>query len=264
MNPRDFFAKPKLIGMVHLLALPGTPAYGGDVRAIAAQAIAEASLYQELGLDAIILENMHDIPYLNREVGPEIVSSFAAIATLVRQAISLPIGIQILAGANQAALAVAQAAELDFIRAEGFVFGHLADEGYMDSDAGSLLRYRRAIGAENIAVFTDIKKKHSSHAISADVSIGETASAAEFFRADGLIVTGSSTGKEASIGDLEAVRVASSLPLLIGSGLTPQNLHAYLPYADGFIVGSYFKRDGLWSNAIDPDRVKAFVQAFHA
>lgn len=264
MNPREFFAQPRLIGMVHLLPLPGTPAYSAEIGEIISLAVEEAKLYQELGLDAIIIENMHDIPYLNRNVGPEIVSSFTAVACAIRREVTLPIGIQILAGANKPAIAVAQASGLDFIRAEGYVFGHLADEGYMDSDAGEILRYRRAIGAESIAVFTDIKKKHSSHALTADISIGETASAAEFFRADGVIVTGSSTGKEADHEELREVRRATGLPVLIGSGLTPENIAGYRALADGFIVGSYFKQGGIWSHPIDPERVRRFVSAFHS
>ena len=104
---------------------------------------------------------MHDIPYLNRQVGPEIVASMSVVCNEVKkEANNLPCGIQILAGANKEALAVAKAAGLQFIRAEGFVFSHIADEGTMNSDAGELLRYRKQIDADDILVFTDIKKKH--------------------------------------------------------------------------------------------------------
>lgn len=107
------------------------------------------------------MENMHDIPYLNRHVGPEIVAAMSVVCSEVRRVVNnLPCGIQILAGANKEALAVAKAADLQFIRAEGFVFSHIADEGTMNSDAGELLRYRKQIGADKILVFTDIKKKH--------------------------------------------------------------------------------------------------------
>ena len=104
---------------------------------------------------------MHDIPYLNRQVGPEIVASMSVVCNEVKkEANNLPCGIQILAGANKEALAVAKAAGLQFIRTEGFVFSHIADEGTMNSDAGELLRYRKQIEADDILVFTDIKKKH--------------------------------------------------------------------------------------------------------
>ncbi|RME92993.1 MAG: BtpA family membrane complex biogenesis protein, partial [Bacteroidetes bacterium] len=223
----QLFPKSKaLIAMIHVPALPGTPAYAGSMQAVLRQVRTEARLLAEAGVDGLLLENMHDTPYLAREVGPEIVSGMTAAALAVKaEASGLPCGIQILAGANKAALAVALAADLQFIRAEGFVFGHLADEGWMNSDAGHLLRYRRQIGAQHIAVWTDIKKKHSSHALTADVSLVDTAHAAEFFRTDGLILTGKATGQAADAAELQAVRRACPhLPILIGSGVTPEQM----------------------------------------
>jgi membrane complex biogenesis BtpA family protein len=249
--------------MIHVPALPGTPAYGGQMQAVIEQVGREAQLLAGAGVDALLLENMHDTPYLNRQVGPEIVSAMTAAALAARAAApDLPCGIQILAGANEAALAVALAADLQFVRAEGFVFGHLADEGWMDSDAGKLLRYRRQIGADHIAVWTDIKKKHSSHALTADVSLVETARAAAFFRTDGLILTGSATGQAADVQEVAAVRAACpALPILVGSGVTAENLAHYATQADGFIVGSSLKVDGHWANPLDKKRVLQLVAA---
>lgn len=167
-------------------------------------------------------------------------------------------GAQILAGANREAVAVAKAAGLQFVRAEGFVFSHVADEGLMNSCAGELLRYRRAIGAGGVLVFADIKKKHSSHAITADVSVEETAHAAEFFRTDGVIVTGVSTGDEASSVELLRVRrTVPQVPVLIGSGVTLDNVANYIDAA-ALIVGSHFKEGGHWSGKVDLGRVRAF------
>ena len=148
-----------LIGMIHVQALPGTPQNHLSVSEIAAQAVKEAEILAENGMQSIMLENMHDLPYLNRNVGPEIISALTRICSDVRGVTNLPLGLQILAGANQAALSVAQASEFQFIRAEGFVFGHMADEGLLQSDAGELLRFRKHIDAESIQIFTDIKKK---------------------------------------------------------------------------------------------------------
>src|SRR6185295_16139764 len=144
---------------------------------------------------ALMIENMHDRPYAKRAVGPEIVAAMTAVGRAVRAAVELPLGVQVLAGANREALAVAQACGAAFIRAEGFVFAHVADEGMIESGAAELLRYRRHIGAEHVRIFVDIKKKHAAHAITADVSIAETARAAEFFLADGVVVTGAATGE---------------------------------------------------------------------
>jgi len=193
-------------------------------------------------------------------VGPEITAAMTAVAQAVRQEIDLPLGIQILAGANREALAVALAANLDFIRAEGFVYGHLADEGYMDSDAGELLRYRKQIGAEHIMVFTDIQKKHSSHALSRDINLAGHAESAAFFLSDGLIITGSSTGKALERSQLEAIYPTSRLPILTGSGITSQNLAEYFNHADAFIVGSSLKFDGHWENPPDAERVQALAE----
>ncbi|HEY5906797.1 MAG TPA: BtpA/SgcQ family protein, partial [Vicinamibacteria bacterium] len=240
-----FGADRALIGCVHVAALPGTPKASLPVATIAKQAAAEARHYQDAGLHAVMIENMHDRPYLARQVGPEVVAAMAVVGRAVRDAVDVPLGLQVLAGANQAALGVALAAGAAFVRVEGFVFAHVADEGLMTSDAGALLRYRRAIGAEGIRVFADVKKKHSAHAITADVEIAETAHAAEFFLADGLVVTGVATGRAADAAEVRAVAEAVSIPVLVGSGITPENNAAY-PEADAVIVGTALKRDGLW------------------
>ncbi|KAL1456328.1 hypothetical protein WDU94_001067 [Cyamophila willieti] len=205
---------------------------------------------------------MHDIPYvLESDSGPEVTAMMTRVCSEVRKLLhsTMPVGVQILAGCNKAALATAQAAGLDFIRAEGFVFGHIADEGWMGGQAGPLLRYRRQIGAGNVLVFTDIKKKHSSHAITADVDILDTAKAASFFLSDGLIITGTSTGDPADAGQLTSVKKSVDLPVLVGSGVTIDNVHQY-KMADAFIIGSHFKQDGRWQNPIDKERVYKFME----
>lgn len=246
--------------MVHVQALPGTPKNKYSLAKICEIAVKEAMQYETAGLDAVMIENMHDVPYLKGSVGPEITAAMAVVAKAVRDAVKLPLGIQILAGANKEALAVAKAANFQFIRAEGFVFGHVADEGYIDSCAGELMRYRKTIGAENVFVLTDIKKKHSSHAITADVDIAETAHAAEFFLSDGVIITGSSTGKAVYLHELKSLKDKIHIPVLIGSGITAENLSEYWDYASAFIVGSHFKEDGYWENDISDERLKIFMQ----
>lgn len=255
-----FKKKNPIIGMIHTFASPGTPKFKGNVNKIINKAIEEANIYKDAGVDAIAIENMHDLPYLNRKVGPEVISIMSIVGYEVKLKTNLPTGSQILAGANKEALAVAKAANLDFIRAEGFVFSHIADEGFMNSDAGELLRYRKIIDAENILVLTDIKKKHSSHNITNDVSIEETAKAAEFFLSDGLIITGSATGKEANISEIKKVKNSVNLPVFIGSGITLENLDNYFPICDGMIIGSFFKKNGIWKNSVDYKRVTQFMK----
>lgn len=248
-----------IIGMVHIQALPGTPQQKLSVTDIIKLAIDEAEIYFKAGVDAVMIENMHDIPYLKGEVGPEISSLMAIIAWEIKKRFKKPVGIQILAGANKAALSVAHSAQLDFIRAEGFVFGHLADEGYIESCAGELLRYRKNIGAQNVKIFTDIKKKHSSHTITSDVNILETAKAASFFLSDGIIITGQSTGSEADLEEIKLVKNNINLPVIIGSGVTKNNLSNYWYWADAFIVGSHFKQGGQWQNPINVLAVELFM-----
>ena len=255
-----FKKETTVIAMIHVDPLPGTPRYRGPMRTIIEKAKAEAALYRDAGVHMIAVENMHDIPYLKGNVGPEVVAAMTAVAFEVKQVSGLPCGMQILAGANCAALGAANAAGLDFIRAEGFVFAHVADEGLIEADAGHLLRYRRNIGAESVRIFADIKKKHSAHALTADVSIEETARAAAFFDTDGVIVTGTSTGVATDLDDLDAVVAAVSLPVLVGSGITLENLVQYHQRANGLIVGSYFKEDGYWANGVDARRVATFME----
>ncbi len=248
-----------VIGMVHVGALPGTPRHRESIAELIDRAVAEGELLAKSGFGAIMLENMHDLPYLNREVGAEIIAGMTVISHAVRSAINLPMGIQVLSGANKAALAIAKACELDFIRAEAYIFSQISDEGMMNGDAGELLRYRRQIGAENIKIYCDIKKKHAAHAITGDIDIAEMGKAAEFFLADGVIVTGIRTGAPADQEEIKKVRQAISCPVLIGSGLTAENIAEYWGLADGFIIGSSLKRDGIWSNELDRDRCRQFM-----
>lgn len=205
---------------------------------------------------------MHDIPYVKeKQLGPETTACMTRIAVELRKAAgSFPMGIQVLAGGNRQGLAVAKAANLQFIRAEGFVFGHVADEGYMDACAGSLLRYRKQIDAEDVLIWTDIKKKHSSHAITEDVSLLETAHAAEFFLTDGLILTGQATGSPADEKELTSLCGNTNVPILIGSGVTLENIDKYFSKANGLIIGSYFKEQGRWQLPLSKARVVDFMQ----
>jgi len=251
-----------VVAMIHIGALPGTPAAAMSLSQIEKQAIGEARTLVDAGVHGLMLENMHDTPYLRGCVGPEIVASMAILARTVKDVSKLPCGIQILAGANREAMAVAHAASLDFVRVEGFAFAHIADEGIIQSSAADLLRYRRMIGAESVRVWADVKKKHSSHAITADLDIGETAYAVEFMRGDAVIVTGGRTGAPPKPDDIIAVRKRTRLPVYIGSGVTERNLKELLPLADGFIVGSHFKEDGHWSRPVDAKRTNQFMSAY--
>jgi hypothetical protein len=253
-----------IIGMIHLKALPGTPKFNDNVNMIIDSALSELEIYKKANIDAIAIENMHDVPYLKNNVGHEITSLMSIIAHEIRKATQLPCGIQVLSSANKAALAIAKNAGLDFIRAEGFVFGHLADEGYIDANAGELLRYRKQLNADDIAVFTDIKKKHSSHSLTSDIDIVATAKAAEYFLSDGLVITGKSTGEKANLDEIHKVKSACNLPVIVGSGVTIDNISDYLKASDAIIVGSYFKNGSYWENELDYDKIATFMEKVHS
>jgi membrane complex biogenesis BtpA family protein len=256
----SLFSRPKpVVGVIHVGALPGTPRNTQTVAELVMSAKREAKLYLEGGVDAVYIENMHDVPYLRGEVGPEIVAAMTAIGTDVKSESHLPVGIQILAGANIEAMAVAHAAGLNFIRAEGYAYAHVADEGLIQASAAELLRYRRMIGARGVQVWADVKKKHSAHAITADVSLGTTAETVEFMGADCVIVTGSVTGDPPKVADVQEAKSHCRLPVILGSGISEDNIAEFYHEADGFIVGSAFKVDGHWSNTIDPSRVARFM-----
>jgi len=245
-----FTSETSIIGMIHVHAMPATPAFGGSVQEVIDLALQDAMVLKLGGVDAIMIENMHDVPYVKNDVGHEVTALMSVVAHEIKKETKLPCGIQILAGANEAAFAVAKAVGFEFVRAEGFVFGHLADEGWIESNAGALLRYRKQIDADDI----------SSHVISADISLEETAKTAEYFRSDGVIITGTSTGRPTDLSDIKKVKANCGIPVLVGSGVTLENVEDYLAVSDALIIGSYFKKDGHWKNEVEYERVARLME----
>lgn len=253
----------RLIGMVHVGPTPSSPRAQLTPSELVEHAASEAAKLANAGFDAIIVENMHDAPYVHGEaLTPDVVSTMALCAHAAAEAFKGPMGVQILSGGNRHALAVTHATGGSFIRCENFVFAHVADEGLLaEAEAGALLRYRRSISAEHVGIFVDIKKKHASHAVTQDISITDAVEAAAFFGADAVIITGTSTGKATAAADVKEARDASDLPVLVGSGVSPETVAPLLDSAHALIVGSSIKYDGKWFNNIDPKRAEAIVRA---
>lgn len=254
-----------IFGMVHVRPTPGSPKFRNtdSILKIKSEAIAEAQMLIDCDVDGLIIENMHDRPYNRpKDQSPIVVSLLSIIGSEIRKTFPrVPIGVQVLTGDNQGALSVAAAADLDFIRCEGFVFGHIGDEGWIESCAASLLRFRKQIHSEHIWIMADVKKKHSSHAITADISLLDTIKSAEFFLADSVVVTGSFTG---SAPDMEEIRNLKSsggigIPIALGSGMDLENIEEYLDLADLFIIGSHFKKGGNWVHDLDRERILKFM-----
>ena len=260
---QEIFGHSKaVIGVVHCRPLPGAPAYEGEpVAAIIERALRDADAYAMAGADGLIIENHGDIPFLKPDaIGPETAAVLAVIADRVRQAVGVPLGVNVLANAAIPALAVAVAAAARFIRVNQWANAYVANEGIVEGEAARVLRYRAALRARDIRVFADVHVKHGAHAIVADRPIAELVRDVEFFGADAVIATGQRTADAATAAEIDAIAHATSLPLLIGSGVTEENVGDILARADGVIVASSLKVDGVWWNPVDPARARQFMQ----
>ena len=258
-----FGRRKAVIGVIHLPALPGSPAYdGADMEDLIATALAEAQRYRDGGVDGLIVENHGDIPFAKPErLGPETAACMAVITRAVRLESQLPTGVNVLANGALQALAIAKAAGARFIRVNQWANAYVANEGFIEGPAGEAARYRAWLHARSVKIFADVHVKHGAHAIVADREIGEMARDAEFFDADAAIATGQRTGDAASLDELKTICAGTSLPVLVGSGVTPDNVGAILEHADAVIVASYLKHDGVWWNPVDPTRLATFMAA---
>jgi membrane complex biogenesis BtpA family protein len=260
----ELFVHPKpVIGVIHLRPLPGAPRYdSGPVSAIYAAAVEDARALAEGGVDGIMVENASDIPFPRPEdIGPETVAALTAACMEIRGAIQLPIGITCVANGVVPALGIAKAVGARWVRANQWVNAYVANEGLMDGPAPKAMRYRAAIGARDVRILADVHVKFGAHAITADRTIAEQATDAEWFDADVLIATGIRTGSPTTLDEVEAVRAGTKLPVIVGSGLNAAQVPTLLAVADGAIVGQWLKHDGLWWNPVDPRRVERLMCA---
>ena len=88
----------------------------------------------------------------------------SVVADSVREATSAPIGINVLANAGEAAIAVAKASRASFIRVNQWVNAYVSNEGIVQGDSARILRYRSILQAQNVAIFADVHVKHGAHA----------------------------------------------------------------------------------------------------
>lgn len=252
-----------VIGVVHSRPLPGSPAYDGEaMEDIVGFALAEAERYRAGGADGLIVENHGDIPFARPErLGPETAACMAVLTRAVRQATACPVGVNVLANGALVALAVAKAAGAAFVRVNQWANAYVANEGIIEGPAGEAARYRSWLHARAVKIFTDVHVKHGAHAIVADRSVAEMARDAEFFDADAVIATGQRTGDAAGMDELRAIAGGTALPVLVGSGVDAGNVGEMLAVADGVIVASSLKVDGVWWNPVDPGRLALFMAA---
>jgi uncharacterized protein len=249
-----------VIGMVHLRALPGSPRSDGDMTAVVRAALDDARALAEGGADAVIVENIGDVPFTAARVDAATVAGMAVAVAEIRRHVTLPVGVNVLKNDVRSALAVAAATGARFVRVNVHVGAVAADQGIIQSEAHDTLRYRRLLGAD-VAILADVQAKHGLPL--APVPLEQEARDC-FARglADALVVSGTATGEPTPMSDLKRVRGAvPEAPLLVGSGATPETVAELLSVADAVIVGTAIKRDGRLANPVDVERVRRLVAA---
>jgi membrane complex biogenesis BtpA family protein len=260
----DIFRTPKpIIGMVHCWPMPGAPGYTGyGMRTIVDHAKADTEALLAGGCDGVIVENMWDIPFrAGAHIPPESIASHAVVAAAVRAECHLPMGINLVHNGGVALLAIAIAAQAEFIRVCMFTGAGVWDAGSFDEGcAADLMRRRTELHAEHIKIIADVDKKHSVRFPGIDLATHIEWT--RFFGADALIISGRMTGDAPDLGKVrEAKALAGDRPIIIGSGADNRNIGAFMSVADGVIVGSSIKYDGQIAQPVDAERVRRFIDA---
>jgi len=257
-----FKASKPIIGMVHLLPLPGSPKYEGKgIKPILDRAIKDAKTLEKGGINGILVENFGDAPYKPTSVDRETLAPMTLAVKEVSEATNLPIGVNVLRNDAKSALAIAYATNAHFIRVNVYTEAMITDQGIINACAHEIQRYRKQLSAENIKIFADIHVKHAHPLMHRPVE--ETARDAAYRGlADALIVTGPRTGVEPSIDDVIKVKKAvPDKPVLVGSGVNKENVKEFLKHADGAIVGTSLKVDSVTSNPVNEGSVREFMKA---
>jgi len=251
----------RLIGMVHVAPLPGSPRWDGSMERVIAAAVADARALIEGGMDALLVENHGDAPFTPGRVEPATVAALTVVAREVRAALPGAIlGINVLKNDARAALAVACAVGARFIRVNVHAGAVVADQGLVQADAYHTLRDRRLLAAD-VRIFADVGGKHASPLAPVDLE-QHARDLRHRGLADGLVVSGPATGAATSLADVKRVRGAiPDVPILVGSGATPETAAELLSVADGLIVGTAVKRHGDVASPVDPERVRRLVAA---
>jgi membrane complex biogenesis BtpA family protein len=257
----DFFGVPKpIVGMVHLWPLPGAPGYTGyGMQKIIDNAMRDADALVQGGVDALVVENMWDLPYyVGNDVKPEAMTAQAVAAAEVVKNFPLPVGINVIHNGGVVCLSIAVAAGARFIRVCILTGARLWDTGEFDHGcAAELVRKRKELHAEHIHIFADVDKKHSVGFPGLDLATHIEWT--EFYGADALIVSGKMTGSAPDVAKVREAKRLATKPILIGSGTTAENVAAFLQYADGIFIGTSLKKDGVMENPVDVTRVRQLM-----
>lgn len=249
------FEQKVLIGMVHLKPLPGSYLYDGNFEEIAEHAISEAKKLEKAGFDAIMIENFNDMPF-SKTVEPITVASMSIIAKAIKDEISLPLGINVLRNDAVAAYSIAYAVGAEFIRVNVLSGVAYTDQGIIEGVGNELAKLRKLLPSK-IKVFADVHVKHAYHFGDFEEALIDTI---ERGLADGVIISGKRTGSEVDLEKLKKAKELSKVPVLVGSGTTYDNLPKLWKYADGFIIGTWIKKEGRVENEIDSRRAKKLTE----
>ncbi|NHN49634.1 BtpA/SgcQ family protein [Halostella sp. JP-L12] len=259
-----FGAASPVVGMVHLPPLPGSPGFDGDRDRIEERALSDARTLAEGGADAVLVENFGDAPFYPDDVPKHVVASMTAAVERVADAVSLPVGVNVLRNDAETAVSVAAATGADFVRVNVHSGAAVTDQGVIEGAAHETVRLRDRLDAD-VSILADVGVKHAAPL--GDRPFAErVADAVERGMADGVVVSGAGTGEPTPEERLDAAReeVASldrEVPLFVGSGVTAETVAATLSAADGVIVGTALKEGGETTNPVDPDRVRRVVEA---
>lgn len=252
--------KRPVVGMVHLLPLPGSPGWRGSMAEVEERALTDARALVAGGVDGVLVENYGDVPFFPGPVPPVTVAAMARLCSAVRAAVAVPVGVNVLRNDALAAVSLAATCGATFVRVNVHTGAMLTDQGWIEGRAHETLRERARLGAD-CAIFADIAVKHAVVPEDFDLA-GAARDAWHRGLADALIVTGPATGIEPDVGRIRLVREAvPGAPVWLGSGVTPANAALLAGEVDGVIAGSALQRGGVAGGGVDTDRVAALMAA---
>ena len=255
-----FPTKNPIIGVVHLLPLPTSARWGGSLKAVIERAEQEATALAAGGIDGMIVENFFDAPFTKDQVNPAVISAMTLIVDRLMNLVVVPVGINLLRNDAKGALAIASCVNAQFIRVNVLNGIMATDQGLIEGNAHELLRFRRELGSD-IAIFADVLVKHARPLGTPNLTTA-VQDTIERSLADAVILSGWATGSPPTLEDLElATAAAKGTPVLIGSGANWDNIGQLMQAADGAIVASSLKRQGMIHETIDPIRVAQFIEA---
>jgi membrane complex biogenesis BtpA family protein len=250
-----------VIGMLHLPPLRGAPLSQLTIDQIRDATLRDAETLTRGGVHGLMMENFGDVPFFPGHVPDHVVAQMTAVACAVRREFDLPLGINVLRNDGCAAIAIAHAAGANFIRVNVLCGARVADQGLIQGIAHDLLRERALLGAEQIKIFADVDVKHSVALAERPIE-DEVGDVIERGRADAVIVSGAGTGKATDASKARNVKqAAAETPVFIGSGITAETIRDFSDVADGFIVGTALKKNGVATNPVELAQVQAIMAA---